>query len=160
MFCGLDSHRNYLRNETSRWNSIENGSKGTTRAIRTLQQVNGKGKNFWVFFVTPHEVWRVLTHFDEFRVLSHKNYKKYLRFRLQEELLKFQANLKRQLELIRMNTRPPPNNVPVPMPVPVTPVAPAPSAPPMPYNRQNSNSSVTANEDGWVLVPSQAESDV
>lgn len=76
---------------------------------------------------------------------------------LQEELLKFQANLKRQLELIRMNTRPPPNNVPVPVPVSVTP---APSAPPMPYNRQNSNSSVTANEDGWVLVPSQAESDV
>lgn len=64
----------------------------------------------------------------------------------QEELLKFQANLKRQLELIRMNTRPPP----------------APSASTqsqMPFNRQNSNTSNAANEDGWVLVPSQNESD-
>lgn len=70
---------------------------------------------------------------------------------MQEELLKFQANLKRQLELIRMNTRPPPVNVSVPPPA---------STQPQPsYNRQNSNTSNAANEDGWVLVPSQNESD-
>lgn len=84
-----------------------------------------------------------------------------------EELLKFQANLKRQLELIRLNTRPPhstPNNLPPP-PVPSTSSGPTvsmpmPTAPP--YDRQNSNSSTTANDDGWVLVPStisQTESD-
>lgn len=72
-------------------------------------------------------------------------------FFLQEELLKFQANLKRQLELIRMNTRPPPVNVSMP---------PASSTQPQPpYNRQNSNTSNVANDDGWVLVPSQNESD-
>lgn len=70
--------------------------------------------------------------------------------RIKEELLKFQANLKRQLELIRMNTRPPPNNVPT--------TAATQTATPQ-YNRQNSDTSVTANEDGWVLVPSQTESD-
>lgn len=36
---------------------------------------------------------------------------------------------------------------------------PAPSAPQMPYNRQNSNSSISGNDDEWVLVPSQTESD-
>lgn len=36
---------------------------------------------------------------------------------------------------------------------------PAPSAPQMPYNRQNSNSSICGNDDEWVLVPSQTESD-
>lgn len=85
---------------------------------------------------------------------------------LQEELLKFQANLKRQLELIRMNSMPRPsphhpNNVPpttIPMSAASIPM-PMPSAPQMPYNRQNSNSSIAANEDGWVLVPSQTESD-
>lgn len=89
----------------------------------------------------------------------------------QEELLKFQANLKRQLELIRMNSRPPPpppaaNNMQppppsganMPMPMSAVPVSmPIPSAPP--YDRQNSNSSTSGNDDGWVLVPSQAESD-
>lgn len=89
-----------------------------------------------------------------------------------EELLKFQANLKRQLELIRMNSRPPmppPSSTPTinlqpspggpppgtGMPMPRT--MPIPSAPP--YDRQNSNSSTSGNDDGWVLVPSQTESD-
>lgn len=70
---------------------------------------------------------------------------------LQEELLKFQANLKRQLELIRMNTRPPP--------VPVSVASPVSTPSQMPFNRQNSNTNTAANEDGWVLVPSQNESD-
>lgn len=66
--------------------------------------------------------------------------------------MKFQANLKRQLELIRMNTRPPPVSVSVAPPVS--------TQSQMPFNRQNSNTSTTtANEDGWVLVSSQNESD-
>lgn len=70
----------------------------------------------------------------------------------QEELLKFRANLKRQLQLIRMNTRPPqPNTVPTATPQNLT-------TPPT-YDRQNSNSSTIGNEDEWVLVPSQNESD-
>lgn len=55
-----------------------------------------------------------------------------------------------------MNTRPPPppppsaNNVPTTAAnLTVTPQ----------YNRQNSDSSVTANEDGWVMVSSQNESE-
>lgn len=85
--------------------------------------------------------------------------------------MKFQANLKRQLELIRMNARPMPNNMtpvsgatmpmtmPMSMPMSTIPVPMnVPSAPP--YVRQNSNNSnISANDDGWVLVPSQAESD-
>lgn len=97
-----------------------------------------------------------------------------------EELLKFQANLKRQLELIRMNSRPPmpppampaptinlqpppppPAGTSMPMsmssPGSMTMTTPSPSAPP--YDRQNSNSSTSGNDDGWVLVPSQTESD-
>lgn len=69
-----------------------------------------------------------------------------------------------------MNSRPPqpqpqpqqhPNNIPqASMPVSVTATSlPLPSAPQMPYNRQNSNLSNSANDDGWVLVPSQTESD-
>ncbi|XP_031629382.1 mitogen-activated protein kinase kinase kinase 7 isoform X2 [Contarinia nasturtii] len=57
-----------------------------------------------------------------------------------EELMQFQANLKRQLELIRLNTRP---NVTVAAPTPST-------TPRTPFNRQNSNTST--NEDGWILV--------
>lgn len=56
-----------------------------------------------------------------------------------------------------MNTRPPPpppptsaNNMPTTAAhLTVTPQ----------YNRQNSGSSVTANEDGWVMVSSQNESE-
>lgn len=40
-------------------------------------------------------------------------------------------------------------NMPMSMPLP--------SAPP--YDRHNSTSSSSANDDGWVLVPSQTESD-
>lgn len=51
-----------------------------------------------------------------------------------------------------MNTRPPqPNTVPMAAPQNLT-TQPT-------YDRQNSDSSTVANEDGWVLVPSQNESD-
>lgn len=73
-----------------------------------------------------------------------------------EELLKFQANLKRQLELIRMNTRPPPPPPPSANNVPTTAAHLTFTSQ---YNRQNSGSSVTANEDGWVMVSSQNESE-
>lgn len=113
-----------------------------------------------------------------FNLIENKQFSDWLfvlLFLQQEELLKFQANLKRQLELIRMNSRPPPppptnnlqpqpspgTNMPMSMPVPasmpMTMNMPIPSAPP--YDRQNSNSSTSGNDDGWVLVPSQAESD-
>lgn len=89
-----------------------------------------------------------------------------------EELLKFQANLKRQLELIRMNSRPPmpPSTTPtinlqppppsgsnMPMSMSSPGSMPIPSAPP--YDRQNSNSSTSGNDDGWVMVSSHNESD-
>lgn len=52
-----------------------------------------------------------------------------------------------------MNTRPPqPNTL-------TTAAAPQNLTTPPTYDRQNSDSSTVANEDGWVLVPSQNESD-
>lgn len=63
--------------------------------------------------------------------------------------MKFQANLKRQLQLIRMNSRPQSNsnqNTSTQL------------EPPQ-FNRQHSNASLT-NEEGWVFVPSQNETDV
>lgn len=66
--------------------------------------------------------------------------------------MKFRANLKRQLQLIQMNTRPPQlNTVPTVAPQNLT---------TMPtYERQNIDLSSVTNEDGWVLVSSQNESD-
>lgn len=132
----LDSNRNGICYQTSWRAIIENGSKREARTSGIFKQITGKGKS------KSPETSKIP---NDFTILFYF-------FFWQEELLKFRANLKRQLQLIRMNSRPSqPNTVPTAAPQNLT-THPS-------YDRQNSDSSTVTNDDGWVLVPSQNESD-